>query len=161
MLLDFDNIEEKRLELEITKLDSKINELEGLLIHLKEMVLELKISLMEEGFTKEDFKELVNDFKENPKSSEELLAIEESFFSEKPDEEGKLIYGCDTDSENFNIFVMSVFGRYLKGTEILHEEISELREQKLKLLNKQLELQKKRVDEIATERKYKELLKDE
>ena len=45
--------------------------------------------------------------------------------------------------------------------EDYNEELKVLRERKLRLIDKQLELQKKKVDEIATERKYKELLKDE
>ena len=146
MLLDFDNIEEKKLELEIVKIDSEINQLEGLKINLKEMYLELKISLMEEGFTKEDFDELVKEFNENPKSNDELMAIEESFISEKPDEEGKLLISCDMDSENFNVYVMSIFGRYLKGTEILIEDISELRDKKLRL-------QKELLDSMEYKRK--------
>lgn len=151
MLLDFDNIEEKRLELEIAKIDKEINHLEGLLIHLKEMLLEIKIQLMEDGFTKEDFDELVKRFNENPKSSEELLAIEESFYSKEEDEGGKLLYSCDVDSENFNIFVMSVFGRYLRGSEIITEEISELTDKKIKL-------QKKLLDSMEYKRKYKEVI---
>lgn len=154
MLLDFDNIEEKKLELEIVKIDSEINQLEGLKINLKEMYLELKISLMEEGFTKEDFDELVKEFNENPKSNDELMAIEESFISEKPDEEGKLLISCDMDSENFNVYVMSIFGRYLKGTEILIEDISELRDKKLRL-------QKELLDSMEYKRKYKEVVLDE
>lgn len=154
MLLDFDNIEEKKLELEIAKIDSEINQLEGLKINLKEMYLELKISLMEEGFTKEDFDELVKEFNENPKSNDELMAIEESFISEKPDEEGKLLISCDMDSENFNVYVMSIFGRYLKGTEILIEDISELRDKKLRL-------QKELLDSMEYKRKYKEVVLDE
>lgn len=154
MLLDFDNIEEKKLELEIVKIDSEINQLEGLKINLKEMYLELKISLMEEGFTKEDFDELVKEFNENPKSNDELMAIEESFISEKPDEEGKLLISCDMDSENFNVYVMSIFGRYLKGTEILIEDISELRDKKLRL-------QKELLDSMEYKRRYKEVVLDE
>ena len=154
MLLDFDNIEEKKLELEIVKIDSEINQLEGLKINLKEIYLELKISLMEEGFTKEDFDELVKEFNENPKSNDELMAIEESFISEKPDEEGKLLISCDMDSENFNVYVMSIFGRYLKGTEILIEDISELRDKKLRL-------QKELLDSMEYKRKYKEVVLDE
>lgn len=153
MLLDFDNIEEKRLELEILEIDKEINELEGLKLLLKEMYLNLKISLMEEGFTKEDFDSLVKDFNENPKSKDELIAIEESFFSES-DEEGKLNYCCNMDSENFNVYVMSVFGRYLKGTEIILEDISELRDKKLKL-------QKELLDSKEYKRKYKEVVLDE
>ena len=154
MILDFDNIEEKKIELEINEISKEINELELLKLFNEEMYLKIKISLMEEGFTKEDFLELVKEFNENPKTEEELKAIEESFFSEKPDEEGKLLYCCDRDSENFNVFVMSVFGRYLKGTEILTEEISELRDKKLKLQKKLLDLKEYR-------RKYKEVVLDE
>lgn len=153
MILDFDNIEEKRLELEIIEIDKELNELEGLKLLLKEMYLKLKISLMEEGFTKEDFDSLVKDFNENPKSKDELIAIEESFFSES-DEEGKLNYCCNMDSENFNVYVMSVFGRYLKGTEIILEDISELRDKKLKL-------QKELLDSKEYKRKYKEVVLDE
>lgn len=153
MILDFDNIEEKRLELEILEIDKELNELEGLKLLLKEMYLNLKISLMEEGFTKEDFDSLVKDFNENPKSKDELIAIEESFFSES-DEEGKLNYCCNMDSENFNVYVMSVFGRYLKGTEIILEDISELRDKKLKL-------QKELLDSKEYKRKYKEVVLDE
>lgn len=153
MLLDFDNIEEKRLELEILEIDKEINELEGLKLLLKEMYLNLKISLMEEGFTEEDFNSLVKEYNENSKSKEELIAIEESFYSES-DEEGKINYCCNRDSENFNVYVMSVFGRYLKGTEIILEDISELRDKKLKL-------QKELLDSKEYKRKYKEVVLDE
>lgn len=153
MLLDFDNIEEKRLELEILEIDKEINELEGLKLLLKEMYLNLKISLMEEGFTEEDFNSLVKEYNENSKSKEELIAIEESFYSES-DEEGKINYCCNMDSENFNVYVLSVFGRYLKGTEIILEDISELRDKKLKL-------QKELLDSKEYKRKYKEVVLDE
>ena len=45
--------------------------------------------------------------------------------------------------------------------EDYQEEIRVLNEQLLKLMDKQVEMQEKKVDEIATERKIKELLYDE
>lgn len=152
-LFDFDNLEEKKIELKINDIEEEILELEVLLNHIEKMYLTLQITLIENGYTEEDIVEMIKDFNKNPKSNEELLEIEESFYSDVPDEEGKLEYGCSTDSENFNIFVMSVYGRYLKGNMELKEEISDLRKEKIKL-------QKELVSKIETERKYKELLKD-
>lgn len=152
-LFNLDNLEEKKIKLKINSIEEEILELKALLNHIEKMFLILQISLIENEYTEEDLVEMIKDFNRNPKTDEELLEIEESFYSDVPDEEGKLTYSCDTDSENFNIFVMSVYGRYVKGNQDLTEKISVLRTEKIKL-------QKELVSKIESERKYKELLKD-
>ena len=63
----------------------------------------------------------------------------------------------DSKSWEYSIVSINIVNMQM---EDLQKEIRLLNEQKLKLMNQLLEMQERKVDEIATERKLRELLHD-
>lgn len=158
MLFDLTDYDSKKLELEINELEKAILERKGFIANLESDKLEHELKLIEQGITEEDVENHIRNFIESSDDPEkELLLIHDELEDLFKGNKEVLIEDLDMIL-NYSIICFSMI--YLQ-IEDYKEELKVLREHKLKLLNKQLDNQKKKVDEIATERKYKELLKDE
>ena len=161
MLLDLTDYDSKKLELEIKRIEKDILEKEKGIVESEIKKLELELKLIGKGITKEDFDEQLIDFVESGRN--DMKYIEDTYLElmeliklNHEVEEDLLI----EDSKAWEYIIISVNVVNMK-IEDLQEEIRFLNVQKLNLMDKLLEMQERKVDEIATERKLKELLHDD
>lgn len=151
MFFDLNNIEHKRKEQKIKALDIAIKERELQIAKFEERKLSLEIDVIENEVSEDELIKKANDFLNDPSIQEEKTnEILERVSSLPKDPEGKVVL----EMEEFYKYCIIAFGYYGLNIKNLTEEVSSLR-------NEKIELQKKLVNEIQTERKYKELLKDE
>ncbi|MBP5407667.1 MAG: hypothetical protein J6Y42_00840 [Bacilli bacterium] len=158
MLFDLTDYDSKKLELDIKDLEIAILERKGFIANLEYKKLNHELKLMEQGITEEDIEKYIKDFMESSDNPEKELLLIYDEYEEMLEEDEDLII---EDLDKIIKYSMISFSIIHLQIQDYQEELKVLREQKLKLMDKQLKLQKKKVDEIATERKYKELLKDE
>ena len=161
MLLDLTDYDSKKLELEIKEIEREIKGKEKTIADLEYKKLELELKLLKKGVTKEEFDKQLIDFVESGRN--DIDNIKETYLELK--ELIKLNHELDEDlliedSKAWEYIIISVNVVNMQ-IEDLQEEIRFLNVQKLKFMDSLLRMQEKKVDEIATERKLKELLYDD
>ena len=159
MLLDLSDYDSKKLELEIKRIERDISEKEKGIAESEIKKMELELKIMGKGFTQEDFNKHLIDFVESGKNDNVeniYLELMEKIQLNHEINEDLLI----EESKAWDYLIISVNIVNMQ-IEDLQKEIRLLNEQKLKLMNQLLEMQERKVDEIATERKLRELLHDE
>ena len=162
MLLDLTDYDSKKLEVEIKAIEKAILETKGIIANLEFRKLKHELNLIEQGITEEDVQKHITDFIENSDDPESDIIKLHKELNQILDEYNET--GNDKTIEDLDkILHYSTIGITLINLQIqdYQEEIRVLNEQLLKLMDKQVEMQEKKVDEIATERKIKELLYDE
>jgi len=158
MIINLTDYETKALEIEIKKLEKAILETKSKIANLELNKLTYELELIDIGISEEEVINHLIDFVEssdNPK--EDLIALIEELDELLKSKEDRPIEDLDKILHYSTIGVSYVNLRiedYQKELNLLNNEL-------MKLKHKRIELQEKKVDEIATERKYKELLKDE
>lgn len=157
-LVDLSDYDSKKLEMDIKALEKDISEIKGFIANLEYKKSKHELKLIEQGITEEDVEKHIKDFMESSENPEKDLLLIYDEYEEIFDDNEIFIIEDLEKILNYTIISFSIINLQL---EEFHEELNVLRKQKLKLMGKQLEIQKRKVDEIATERKYKELLKDE
>ena len=158
MLIDLTDYETKALEIEIKKLEKAILETEGIIANIEFKKLNHELKLIEMGITEEDVeKHIINLVETSDNPEKELLLIYDEFEEFLAAEKDTVIEDFDKIL-NYTIISISIANLQIEDYQ---EEIKVLNNELLKLKHERITLQKKKVDEIATERKYKELLKDE
>ena len=162
MLLDLTDYESKKLEVDIKELEKAILETKGIIANLEFRKLKHELNLIEQGITEEDVEKHITDFIENSDDPESDIIELHKELTQMLEEYHET--GNDKNIEDLDkILHYSTIGITIINLQIqdYQEEIRVLNEQLLKLMDKQVEMQEKKVDEIATERKIKELLHDE
>ena len=162
MLLDLTDYDSKKLEVEIKAIEKAILETKGIIANLEFRKLKHELNLIEQGITEEDVQKHITDFIENSDDPESDIIKLHKELNQMLDEYNET--GNDKTIEDLDkILHYSTIGITIINLQIqdYQEEIRVLNEQLLKLMDKQVEMQEKKVDEIATERKIKELLYDE
>lgn len=162
MLLDLTDYDSKKLEVEIKAIEKAILETKGIIANLEFRKLKHELNLIEQGITEEDVQKHITDFIENSDDPESDIIKLHKELNQMLDEYNET--GNDKTIEDLDkILHYSTIGITIINLQIqdYQEEIRVLNEQLLKLMDKQVEMQEKKVDEIATERKIKELLHDE
>lgn len=162
MLLDLTDYESKKLEVDIKELEKAILETKGIIANLEFRKLKHELNLIEQGITEEDVQKHITDFIENSDDPESDIIELHKELNQMLEEYNET--GNDKTIEDLDkILHYSTIGITIINLQIqdYQEEIRVLNEQLLKLMDKQVEMQEKKVDEIATERKIKELLYDE
>ena len=162
MLLDLTDYESKKLEVDIKELEKAILETKGIIANLEFRKLKHELNLIEQGITEEDVEKHIIDFIENSDDPESDIIELHKELNQMLEEYKET--GNDKTIEDLDkILHYSTIGITIINLQIqdYQEEIRVLNEQLLKLMDKQVEMQEKKVDEIATERKIKELLHDE
>ena len=162
MLLDLTDYESKKLEVDIKELEKAILETKGIIANLEFRKLKHELNLIEQGITEEDVEKHIIDFIENSDDPESDIIELHKELNQMLEEYKET--GNDKTIEDLDkIIHYSTIGITIINLQIqdYQEEIRVLNEQLLKLMDKQVEMQEKKVDEIATERKIKELLHDE
>ena len=152
MLLDLTDYESKKLEVDIKELEKAILETKGIIANLEFMKLKHELNLEKH----------ITDFIENSDDPESDIIELHKELNQMLEEYHET--GNDKTIEDLDkILHYSTIGITIINLQIedYQEEIRVLNEQLLKLMDKQVEMQEKKVDEIATERKIKELLYDE
>ena len=158
MLIDLTDYETKALEIEIKKLEKAILETEGIIANIEFKKLKHELRLIEMGITEEDVeKHIINLVESSDNPEKELLLIYDELDELLAAKEDIVIEDSDKIL-NYTIISISIANLQIEDYQ---EEIAVLNNELLKLKHERIILQKKKVDEIATERKYKELLKDE
>ena len=162
MLLDLTDYDSKKLEVDIKELEKAILETKGIIANLEFRKLKHELNLIEQGITEEDVEKHITDFIENSDDPESDIIELHKELNQMLDEYHET--GNDKTIEDLDkILHYSTIGITIINLQIqdYQEEIRVLNEQLLKLMDKQVEMQEKKVDEIATERKIKELFYDE
>ena len=158
MLIDLTDYETKALEIEIKKLEKAILETEGIIANIEFKKLNHELKLIEMGISEEEVeKHIINLVESSDNPEKELLLIYDEFEEFLAEKKDTVIEDLDKIL-NYSIISISIANLQIEDYK---EEINVLNNELLKLKHKRIELQKKKVDEIATERKYKELLHDE
>ena len=162
MLLNLTDYDSKKIELMIKGLEKVILETKVNIATLEYKKLRHELTLIEQGITEEDVEKHITDFIENSDDPESDIIELHKELTQMLDEYHET--GNDERIEDLDkILHYSTIGITIINLQIedYQEEIRELNEQLLKLMDKQVKMQEKKVDEIATERKIKELLHDE
>ena len=149
MFYDLNNLEYKKLEHEINSLDIEIKEKEIEIAKVEDKKLSLEMFFMENNFSEERLDELANEFLNESEAIDKK--IKELFNSDpERDSEGNVLI----EHEDFYFYCIACFFYYALNIKDLNKEL-------YSISNKKLGLQKELVSKIETDRKYKELLKDE
>lgn len=166
MLLDLSDYDSKKIDVKIKELEIEIKRKEKIIADLEFKKAFFELRVIEKGITKEDFDEQITYFMDSGRKENiekiylELTEVTKN--NEEIDEYNLALIIPDNikDSKSWEYSIVSINILNIQ-MENLQKEILALNEQKLKLMNQLLEMQERKVDEIATERKLRELLHDE
>lgn len=162
MLLNLTDYDSKKIELMIKGLEKVILETKVNIANLEYKKLRHELTLIEQGITEEDVEKHITDFIENSDDPESDIIELHKELNQMLDEFKE--NGNDERIEDLDkILHYSTIGITIINLQIedYQEEIRVLNEQLLKLMDKQVAMQEKKVKKISTDRKYKELLNDE
>ena len=158
MLIDLTDYDSKKLELEIKRYEKAISETKGIISNLEFNKVKFELDLIEHGVTEEDVKKYVTDFMESSDNPQKDLILLHEELNELLESDKDYVIEDLDKLIGYAFISISIINLEIEDYQ---ESISVLREKLLELQKQQLELQERKIDEIATERKYKELLKDE